>query len=212
MLQFDVEAKKRENFGKGAARQLRRAGRTPAVLYGSGIANMPLEVDTKPFTKTLLNIHGQNAVISLKIQDAKENAQHHVLIKEVQVDPVKDSLVHADFLAIDLEKPMTLAVPVKFVGKAKGVEMGGELHISHNKVLLRGKVLDIPNEMTVNVAALDLGDKTTSKELEFPAGVSLAEDGDTVLVQVQSASVKAIETEEEPEVKEEEAKEEAKEE
>ena len=83
---------------------------------------MPLELDTKPFTKTLLTIQGQNAVISLKIQDAEEKGLHHVLIKELQVDPVKDSLVHADFLEIDLEKEMTLFVPVKFVGKAKGVE------------------------------------------------------------------------------------------
>lgn len=193
MLQFEVDARTRKSFGKGAARQMRRAGKTPAVLYGSGIANMPLEVDTKPFTKTLMTIQGQNAVISLKVQDAKENAVHHVLIKELQVDPVKDSLVHADFLEIDLEKQMTLAVPVKFLGKAKGVDMGGELHVSHNSVPLRGKVLDIPNEITVNVSGLDLGDKITCKELELPAAVSLAEDGGMVLVQVQSATVKATE-------------------
>lgn len=195
MLQFDVDARKRENFGKGAARQLRRAGKTPAVLYGTGIANMPLEVETKPFTKTLLSIRGQNAVISLKIQDAQKDERHYVLIKEVQVDPVKDSLVHADFLGIDLEKQMTLSVPVKFVGKAKGVDMGGELHISHNSVLLRGKVLDIPNDLTVNVSGLDVGAKTTCKELELPAGVALAEDGATVLVLVQGASAKTTEEE-----------------
>jgi large subunit ribosomal protein L25 len=207
MLQFDIDAKKRKDFGKGAARQLRRAGKTPAVLYGSGIANMPLEVETKPFTKTLLSIHGQNAVLSLKIKDAKDKKVHHVLLKEVQVDPVKDTLVHADFLEIDLEKEMTLAVPVKFVGKAKGVDMGGELHISHNMVLLRGKVLDIPNDITVNVSDLDFGAKTTCKELELPAGVTLAEDGDTVLALVQGATVKATEEEiAEEEIKEEEVK------
>lgn len=197
MLQFEVDARKRIDFGKGAARQLRRAGKTPAVLYGSGIANMPLEVETKPFTKTLLTIHGQNAVISLSIQDAKEKEVHHVLIKEVQVDPVKDSLIHADFLAINLEDQMTLAVPLKFAGKAKGVDMGGEIHISRTSVLLRGKILDIPNEITVNVSGLDLGAKTTCGELQLPAGVSLAEGGDAVLVQVQGASGKAAEEEEE---------------
>ncbi|MEJ2689981.1 MAG: 50S ribosomal protein L25 [Deltaproteobacteria bacterium] len=204
MLQFEVDAQMRKNFGKGAARQLRRAGKTPAVLYGCGIGNMPLEVDTKPFTKTLLNIHGQNAVLSLKIKGAKEKKVHHVLLKEVQVDPVKDSLVHADFLEIDLEKQMTLAVPVKFVGKAKGVDMGGELHISHNSILLRGKVLDIPNDITVNVSGLELGAKTTCNEIELPAGVTLAEDSDTVLALVQGASAKPAEEEIKEEIKEEE--------
>ena len=118
MLQFDIDAKTRSTFGKGAARQLRRSGKTPAVLYGAGNQNLPLELETKPFTKTLLTIQAQNAVISLKILDSKDKRVHHVMVKEVQVDPVKDSLVHADFYEIDIEKPLTLSVPLKFTGKA----------------------------------------------------------------------------------------------
>ena len=195
MLQFEVNAQMRKNFGKGAARQLRRAGKTPAVLYGSGISNMPLEVETKPLTKTLLTIQDQNAVISLKIGETGENEVHHVLIKEVQVDPIKDSLVHADFLEIDLEKPRTLAVPIKFTGKAKGVDMGGEMVISRTSVMLHGKILDIPNEITVNVSGLGLGAKITCKEFELPSGVTLADKGDAVVVLVQEASAKKAEAE-----------------
>ena len=195
MLQFEVNAAMRKNFGKGAARQLRRAGKTPAVLYGTGVSNMPLEVETKPLTKTLLTIQGQNAVISLKIGEASENEVHHVLIKEVQVDPVKDSLVHADFLEIDLEKPRTLSVPVKFAGKAKGVDMGGEMVILRTSVMLRGKILDLPNEITVNVAGLGLGAKATFSEFELPSGVTLADKGDIVVVLVQEASGKKAEAE-----------------
>ena len=187
MLQFDIDAKTRSTFGKGAARQLRRSGKTPAVLYGAGNQNLPLELETKPFTKTLLTIQAQNAVISLKILDSKDKRVHHVMVKEVQVDPVKDSLVHADFYEIDIEKPLTLSVPLKFTGKAKGVDRGGELHVSKTSVKLRGKILDIPNDITLNVADLGIGDKLTFADLVVPEGVSL-ESADETIVSVQEAT------------------------
>jgi len=191
MLQFEVEAKTRSSFGKGPARQMRRAGKTPGVLYGAGNVNTPLEVETKPFTKTLLTIQGQNAVISLKVLGAEDQRVHHVMVKEVQVDPVKDTLVHADFYEIDVEKPLTLSVPLKFSGKAKGVDMGGEMHISKNSVRLRGKVLDIPNDITVNVSGLGVGDKLTYNDVAVPAGVTLEDAAGTVVVSVQEASAAA---------------------
>jgi len=191
MLQFEVEAKTRSSFGKGAARQMRREGKTPAVLYGAGNVNTPLEVETKPFTKTLLTIQDQNAVISLKVLGAEDQGVHHVMVKEVQVDPVKDSLVHADFFEINVEKPLTLPVPLKFSGKPKGVEMGGELHISKNSVRLHGKVFDIPNDITLNVSGLGVGDKLTYNDVAVPAGVTLEEAAETVVVSVQEASAAA---------------------
>ena len=191
MLQFDVDAKTRSTFGKGAARQLRRSGKTPAVLYGVGSKNLPLEVETKPFTKTLLTIKDRNAVLSLKILDAEDAKVHHVMVKEVQVDPIKDSLVHADFYEIDIEKPLTLSVPLTFKGKAKGVDMGGEMHISKTAVKLRGKVLDIPNDIAISVAGLGIGDKLTFQDLAIPAGITLEDAADGVVVSVQEASAAA---------------------
>jgi len=199
MLQFEVEAKTRKNFGKGAARQLRRSGKTPAVLYGAGSDNMPLEIETKPFTKTLLNIQDQNAVITLNIADVAENNIHHVIVQEVQVDPVRDSLIHADFLEIDLDKPLVLAVPLKFKGKAKGVDMGGELHISKRHIMVLGKAFDIPNDISIDVSGLALGAKVTCGDLDIPGNVTLQDKADAVVVSVQAASAAAAKAEEEAE-------------
>jgi large subunit ribosomal protein L25 len=197
MLQFEVEARTRKNFGKGAARQLRRSGKTPAVLYGAGNDNMPLEVETKPFTKTLLNIQDQNAVITLNIADVADKKVHHVIVQEVQVDPVRDSLIHADFLEIDLDKPLVLAVPLKFKGKAKGVDMGGEMHISRHHITVRGKAFDIPNDISIDVSGLGVGAKVTCGDLDIPGSITLQDKADAVIVSVQEASAAAAKTEEE---------------
>ena len=87
MLQVDISARLRKSFGKGAARTLRRSGWTPANLYGPNIEPMALELETKPFMKTLLSIHRQNAVISLSIDEDGKTSKRHVVTKEIQTDP-----------------------------------------------------------------------------------------------------------------------------
>lgn len=188
MLQVDITARLRKTFGKSAARSLRRNGVTPAVLYGLKIDSLALELETKPLTKALLGTQRRNAVFNLDIDGDKKKAKRQVMLKELQLDPVMDTLVHADFYEISLDKPMTLKVHLKFVGKAKGVDLGGDLVVGMTDVLLKGKALDIPDDIEVDITSLDIGQGVTCKELPLPGGVTLQEEGDRVCVSIASAA------------------------
>lgn len=187
MLQVEMTAQVRTKFGKGAARTLRRAGQTPAVIYGKQ-ESLSLELDTHAFTKTLLSIHRKNAVINLTIDDGKKQSVKHVVTKEIQTDPLLNSVVHADFYEISLDAPMVFVVPIRYTGKAKGVDMGGEMTIAKEKLTLKGKALDIPDVLEVNVSALGIGDKMSFADIQLPAGVTMLDSPETVCVSVGGAA------------------------
>lgn len=184
MLQLDMTANVRNTFGKGAARTLRRQGQTPAVLYGAKSDPQALELDTKIFTKTLLDIRHRNAVINLAVEGGKKKGQHVVIIKELQTDPINDLLIHADFYEISLKEPRVFAVPLKIVGKAKGVDMGGEMTVAKPELPVKGLVLDIPDYIEVDVTNLSLGDRLTCKDLNIAANLELLEGADTTCIAI----------------------------
>lgn len=185
MLQIDITASMRQNFGKGAARSLRRSGKTPAILYGPKTDPVPLSLDTAVFTKTLIMIHDQNAVVTLDIEGGKSKKKHHVMLKEIQKDPVLDTLIHADFYEVKLDEPLTLVVPFNFVGTAKGIDLGGVLNVSRNGVHLKGLPLEMPDVIDVEVTDLELGGKgLTFGELSITGNVTMLEDEGTVFVSV----------------------------
>jgi len=184
MLQVDMNARKRNSFGKGAARTTRRAGQTPAIVYGPKTEPLALELNTKEFTKRLIFINRRNAVVNLSVDDNGATSTRSVMIKEIQADPIHDTLVHADFMEISLDAEMTVTVPLHFTGKAKGVDLGGDMTILATSVQLRGKPLDIPDVIEVNVAPLGLGDGIALKDLAVPAGVSLQSAPDRLCVSI----------------------------
>jgi len=188
MLQVDMTARLRKSFGKGASRTLRRSGWTPANLYGPNIEPMALELETKPFMKTLLSIHRQHAVISLSIDEDGKTSKRHVITKEIQTDPIEDSLVHADFYEVSLEKPVTLSIPIKYVGKAKGVDLGGELHTHMQRLHLKGKMLDLPDYVEIDVSPLGVGESLKCQDIVLPANVLLQEKESAVCVAVVGAA------------------------
>ncbi|MFH7320963.1 50S ribosomal protein L25 [Desulfurivibrio sp. D14AmB] len=185
MLQVDIAAEKRDHYGKGASRSLRRAGRTPAVLYGPRQQTpQALSLDTHAFTKALFSVHRRNSVINLEVVDGGSSTVYHVVTREIQTDPIVDNVLHADFYEISLDEPLVFQVPLRYKGKAKGVEMGGELETSMEKVSLKGKALDIPDFVEVDVAPLGPNSKLTCGELPLPAGVELVGKSDAVCVAV----------------------------
>lgn len=192
MLQFTLDAQVRNSRGKGPSRQLRKKGMTPAVLYGAaGVENVSLEIETRPFTKALITIQDQNAVLTLNITGEGEASTRHVVVKDIQVHPVMNSLLHADFYDIDLTRAVVLSVPVQYAGKAKGVDMGGDMQVVRHAVSLKGMPLDIPDFIEINVSGLGLGDAITCKDIALPENVTLADDGDARCVAVVKAAVVA---------------------
>lgn len=190
MIQLDVSAEVRKSFGKGAARTLRRSGKTPAVIYGPKSDPMSLSLDTHAFTKSLLNLQRRNAVVNLDIDIDGSPQRRHVIIKDLQVDPILDTLEHADFYEIALDSPLIFTVPLVYQGKARGVDMGGDMSIAVHQVQLKGNPLDIPDEIMVDVSPLGTNEEFTCGQLDLPANVSLLDKKEKVCVAV-TAPVKA---------------------
>jgi len=193
MLQFDLTAQVRNTFGKGAARRLRMVGLSPAVMYGNKTEPVSLQMDIKELTNTLLKVQRRNAVYTLHIKKDDAEVCHHVMVKELQREPVSGALVHADFLAISLEAPVVFTVPVNFVGKAKGVGMGGDMTVFVRSVVLQGRPLDIPEYLEKDISELGVDEKYTCADLDIPAGVQLLSDKDTVCVSVSTPVVVVVE-------------------
>ncbi len=203
MIQQDMTAALREDFGKGPARRLRQSGYAPAILYGRKAEPIALAMERKTLTRNLLRLHGHNVVVTLDIEGEEVKKKHHVLVKEIQTDPVTDTILHVDFLEIDLDSEIVLNVPVLYTGKAKGVDMGGILNIMEYTVKIKGLPLAIPDEIKVDVTPLDVTSHgITCGDLEIPENVTLEEEPDKVCV-----SVVAPKAAEEEEVEEEEVEE-----
>jgi len=180
-----MDSKVRTVFGKGPMRQLRMREITPANLYSGGKTPVSLQFETPKLYKDLLSIHGHNAVVTLKVEgDAV--GERHVLVQEIQKDPTTGQLLHVDFLEIDLQKAARFTVAIEYVGTAKGVDLGGELHVYKNTVHLRGCPLDIPDVIRVDITPLEQGGAgLTFGDLSLPANVEMLEKPDVTCVAVQ---------------------------
>jgi large subunit ribosomal protein L25 len=181
MLQVEMSASVRKDSGKGAMRRLRKAGQTPAVVYGEGVENVALQLETVSFFQQLLKISRTNAVVTLQLDDGGTKT---VILKEVQTDPVRDTLVHADFQEIDVNKNRNFEVPISYVGTAKGTDLGGIMNAHLDTVLLDGAPLSIPDQFEIDVTSLNIGDRITVDSLEIPAGVTLVTDSTATCVTV----------------------------
>ncbi len=184
MLQVKMETKVRTVFDKGPMRQLRMRDITPANLYSGGNEPVSLQFDTAKLFKDLLFIHGRNAVVTLDVEGDSKGSRN-VLVQEIQKEPVDGSLLHVDFLEIDLNKAARFTVPVEYVGTAKGVDLGGDLQVFKTSVRLRGCPLDIPDVIKADITHLEQGGKgLTFADLAVPANVEMLEKADTVCVAV----------------------------
>ena len=197
MIQKDMTATIRQDFGKGASHRVRQGGLTPAILYGGSDNPVALSLDEKSLTRALLELHGQNAVVTLHIEGEKGKT-HHVLVKDIQKNPISDTLIHVDFFEISLDKDITLAVQVNYTGIAKGVDLGGILNISAQTVRINGLPLDIPDEIELDVTSLELGGRGFfCKDLSIPENVTLEEDPERACVSVIAPKAVVEEVEEE---------------
>jgi large subunit ribosomal protein L25 len=129
-MKFELAVTVREKSGKGAARQLRREGKVPAVLYGQGECLL-LTINPDALTRILKSHAGSTALLSLQITGAKSKPKRTALLRDFQVDPVEGHVLHADLFEISMDKPIRVKVPLHVIGGTPaGVKEGGILH--HN--------------------------------------------------------------------------------
>ncbi|MEU8588318.1 50S ribosomal protein L25/general stress protein Ctc [Streptomyces sp. NPDC048664] len=196
MSEVKISAESRSEFGKGAARRIRRDHKVPGVLYGHG--SDPLHL-TLPGHELLMALRTPNVLISLDI-DGKTNEL--AIPKSVQRDPLKGFLEHVDLLLVKRGEKVTVEVPVHAEGE---LAPGGNL-LEHVLVALpvEAEATHIPEAVTVSVEGLEAGASIHAKDVKLPSGVTLAVEEDAVVLQVLAAQA-----EEAPEGEETEAEGEA---
>jgi len=176
-----VEA--REAIGKGAARKLRAAGKIPAILYGRGRDSLPLALDPRALDR-ILRSSGANTLLDLTVEGHPEVKDTVALVKDLQRDPLRGSIVHADLYAVDLTRAVTVDVPIHLVGKARGLDFGGILEHTLREVALECLPRSIPESIEVEISHLEVGDVIHVRELTLPEGVTLVTDGDLGVVHI----------------------------
>ncbi len=161
-----LPAEVRTGRGKGSARQLRIGGKIPAVLYGPGGETKALSVDPALLTKLVSSPFRRNQLIELDIGGTKELA----VVRDLDVHPLSRAIRHADFYRVALERPAVYDVPLKTIGRAKGVVRGGEVRVHFRTLPVRVTPDKVPAEIVLNIENLDMMESIKVKDVQLEAG------------------------------------------
>jgi large subunit ribosomal protein L25 len=175
VAEFQLNLEVRDSAGKGVARKLRASGRIPGICYGAGTATVPVTLDPTPLEKALrASAAGLNTLFDVRGGGAFDGKS--VLVKELQRDPVKGSLLHADFYAVDLTKEIEVEVPLHLTGTAIGLMSGGIVDHQLRDIKIKCLPTAIPEAFTLDVTALNVGDSLHVRDIAMPEGITLVSD------------------------------------
>ena len=166
---YELQAEARERVGKGSARELRRNGKVPAVIYGDKQSPLAIALSYK---EVYYKIHGGGFLTTIATFDVGGNTIQ-VLPKHDQLDPVRDFPVHVDFLRVGKDTVVTVAIPVHFVNEEKspGIKRGGVLNIVRHDVEFLVPANSIPEFITVDLDGTDIGDSIHISAVKLPEAV-----------------------------------------
>lgn len=186
----ELKADKREEKGKELNKKLRAGGLVPGVVYRKGEETLSLKIDSKNLSKTLHTEAGENVIIKLFVQGDKKKKERIVVIKELQRDPVKDSLVHVDLNEISLTETLKVKVPLVSKGEAIGVKQeGGVLQHVTWEVEVECLPTNIPDKIEVDITNLKIGDTLSVKDVLPPEGVKILADPESIVFSVEHVKV-----------------------
>jgi large subunit ribosomal protein L25 len=181
MATVELKATARTETGKGIARQTRREGSFPAVLYGEGEEPQPLSVDNKDFYPVIRTAAGENVILDLRIEGVKKDLCK-AIIRDIQYHPVSRDILHVDFQHISMTKMITVEVPIEIVGEAVGVKTGGGiLEVILREVEVECLPVNIPDVIKVDVTELEIGHSIQVRDLAVADAAIVADPEATVI-------------------------------
>jgi len=183
----DLHATVRTGTGKGAARQSRRNGNVPGIVYGGGADPLPIEL---PFNALLTRLKQGRFLSTLFNMKVEGQDDVRVICRSVQRDVVKDLPTHVDFMRLRRNSRINLFIHVEFVGQEEspGLKKGGVLTIVRNEVELVVTAADIPDHITVDVSKADIGDVLHISDVTLPEGAKPVIDRDFVIANISAPS------------------------
>ncbi|WP_418510573.1 50S ribosomal protein L25/general stress protein Ctc [Corallibacter sp.] len=180
MKSITINGSKRESVGKKSTKALRNAGQVPCVLYG-GDKPLHFSADEIAFSKLVYTPNAHTVVIAL---DNGETL--NAIMQDIQFHPVTDSILHIDFYELNDEKPITMEVPVHFIGNSRGVKAGGVLRKNSRRLRVKALPKNLPDFIEVDITPLKIGDKLYVTALENEAYKIMHTDS-TVVCQIKRA-------------------------
>ena len=165
----ELKASARERVGKGSARQLRREGMVPAVIYGDKKAPLPIAI---PYKESFMRLHAGGFLTSILTLDV-DGEKHRVIPKDYQLHPVRDFLEHVDFLRISRNTTVTVDIPVAFLNEdtCPGLRAGGALNVVRHTIEVVCRADAIPESIEVDLGPLEMGDGVHISAVNLPDGV-----------------------------------------
>lgn len=189
MSEVKLAAKARSEFGKGAARRLRRAQLVPAVLYGHG--SDPIHISL-PAHETGLALRVANALLSIEVDGG---AAQLALPKQVQRDPVKNSIEHLDLVIVRRGEKVTVEVPLLITGEVKG---DATIVTDQTSIMIEAEATNIPAHIEIDVTDMEIGDQVLAADLKLPEGSVFPGEPDDLILAIHAAA--AVDLGESPEV------------
>ncbi|MTJ79927.1 MAG: 50S ribosomal protein L25/general stress protein Ctc [Telmatospirillum sp.] len=189
---FSAEA--RERAGKGAARDTRRQGKVPGVIYGNKTAPVSIALDPRVLWAEMNKPGFRTRLFDITVGDKTER----VLCRDVQRHPVSDAAVHVDFLRVSAESKIHIRIPVHFVNQEQsaGIKRGGVLNVVHHELEVIAPATHIPEAVVVDLSGLDIGSSVHLSSLALPADVAaVSHEKDMTIATISAPSVSAAETE-----------------
>jgi large subunit ribosomal protein L25 len=192
MESVQLTVQPRQHTGKGAARRLRRVGKVPAVLYGHG-TNETLAIVGEDLLRIRQSESGENTILDLVIEDEPPRTCNAIL-REVQIDPVSRAPLHADFYRIVMTEAIRVTVPLEFINVPEDrLKRAQALLVSIvHEVEVECLPRDIPEAISVDVAALEVGDVLRAEALVLPPGVTLLADPEEAVVTIEVTREEAV--------------------
>ncbi len=184
MKTISLSGSLRENVGKKDAKALRKAEMVPCVIYG-GDEQIHFATEAKNFKKILFT--PECFIINITINGQSYNT----ILQDVQYHPVTDNVMHADFLLVKEDKPITVVLPLVIEGSAPGVMRGGKLKQPIRKIKVSGLAKDLPENITVNISNLNIFDSIKVRDLNIE-GVTMVTPGYQIIVEVRAARGAAV--------------------
>ena len=174
---------KRETFGKAAIRDLKKSGMIPAVVYGLKEPPVAIAISPKVVARVLASDAGMNSVMFLQREGT--DIKRHVIIKDLQRDPLTGRLRHVDFMRVDMALKVRVKVPVRLVGSSIGVKsMGGVLDFAHREIEIECLPSIIPAHIDVDISNLAVGDSIRFEQLTLGSNIVFTGDAHQVVCSV----------------------------
>lgn len=161
MKTFDLKGTLRKELGKKATKQVRKEDSIPCVLYGSG-EPVHFVANEKEYG------HVINTPSTFQINLDIDGTIHPAIMRDIQFHPVSDRVLHIDFIRIAEGKPVTVSIPVRLEGFAKGVQQGGKLKLEMRRVTVKGLIKTIPDELLLDVTNIEVGQSIKVRDLSYP--------------------------------------------